>query len=96
MSPPAPTIERNGEIGLDPVSWTPHGWGGLERPRCRKVIGIIRRSSGGGWVRWFVKDSEELAQQFEPSAQAIRNWAKQVALDAGQRMDSLTTEDGRN
>jgi len=27
---------------------------------------------------------EELARQFEPSAQAIRNWVKQAALDAGR------------
>ena len=36
---------------------------------------------------------EELARQFEPSAQAIRNWVKQAALDAGQRTDGLTTEE---
>src|SRR3989454_2936948 len=36
---------------------------------------------------------EELARQFEPSAQAIRNWMKQAALDAGERMDGLTTEE---
>jgi transposase len=36
---------------------------------------------------------EELAHQFEPSAQAIRNWVKQAALDAGQRSDGLTTEE---
>ncbi len=36
---------------------------------------------------------EELARQFEPSAQAIRNWVKQAALDAGQRNDGLTTEE---
>jgi transposase len=36
---------------------------------------------------------EELAQQFEPSAQAIRNCVKQAALDAGQRRDGLTTEE---
>jgi transposase len=36
---------------------------------------------------------EELARQFEPSAQAIRNWMKQAALDAGQRTDGLTTEE---
>jgi len=34
---------------------------------------------------------EELARQFEPSAQAIRNWVKQAALDAGERTDDLTT-----
>ena len=36
---------------------------------------------------------EELARQFEPSAQAIRNWLKQAALDAGARTDGLTTEE---
>jgi transposase len=36
---------------------------------------------------------EELARQFEPSAQAIRNWVKQAALDADQRTDGLTTEE---
>jgi transposase len=36
---------------------------------------------------------EELARQFEPSAQAIRNWVKQAALDAGKRTDGLTTEE---
>ena len=36
---------------------------------------------------------EELAHQFEPSAQAIRNWVRQAAVDAGQRTDGLTTEE---
>ncbi len=36
---------------------------------------------------------EELARQFEPSAQAIRNWVKQAAVDAGERRDGLTTEE---
>ena len=36
---------------------------------------------------------EELARQFEPTAQAIRNWVKQAALDAGERTDGLTTEE---
>ena len=36
---------------------------------------------------------EELAREFEPSAQAIRNWVKQATLDAGQRTDGLTTEE---
>lgn len=36
---------------------------------------------------------EELARQFEPSAQAIRNWVKEAALDAGKRTDGLTTEE---
>jgi len=36
---------------------------------------------------------EELGRQFEPSAQAIRGWVKQAALDTGQRTDGLTTEE---
>jgi transposase len=36
---------------------------------------------------------EELARQFEPSAQAIRNWMKRAGLDAGERTDGLTTEE---
>jgi transposase len=36
---------------------------------------------------------EELARQFEPSAQAIRNWMRQAARDAGERTDGLTTEE---
>ena len=35
---------------------------------------------------------EELARQFEPSAQAIRNWIRQADRDSGRRPDGLTTE----
>lgn len=34
---------------------------------------------------------EELAREFEPSAQTIRNWVAQAARDAGQRTDGLTS-----
>src|SRR6266850_883890 len=43
-------------VGVDPVSWTPHGWGGKERPRCRGAIGRTRRSSGSGSSSWSAKD----------------------------------------
>jgi transposase len=33
----------------------------------------------------------ELAREFEPSANAIREWVKQAALDEGLRSDGLTT-----
>jgi len=33
---------------------------------------------------------EELARQFEPSAQAIRNWVRQADRDDGRRQDGLT------
>ncbi len=36
---------------------------------------------------------EELAREFEPSAQAIRNWVKQSDLDDGRRNDGMTTEE---
>jgi transposase len=34
---------------------------------------------------------DELAREFEPSANAIRQWLKQAALDEGLRSDGLTT-----
>jgi len=34
---------------------------------------------------------DELAQEFEPSAQTIRNWLAQAERDAGQRPDGLTS-----
>ena len=34
---------------------------------------------------------EELAKEFEPSAESIRNWLKQADLDEGRREDGLTT-----
>jgi transposase len=36
---------------------------------------------------------EELSREFEPSAQTIRNWARQADLDAGIRSDGLTTDE---
>ena len=35
------------------------------------------------------RSPDELAQEFEPTAQTIRNWIKQSELDHGQRQDSL-------
>lgn len=39
------------------------------------------------------RNPDELAEEFEPSAQAIRNWVKQADLDQGIRSDGLTTEE---
>ena len=36
---------------------------------------------------------EELAREFEPSAQAIRNWVRQSDLDDGRGSDGMTTEE---
>ncbi len=34
---------------------------------------------------------EELAREFEPTAQSISNWVAQADRDAGRRTDGLTT-----
>tara|TARA_Y100001933_G_scaffold149821_1_gene148273 strand:- start:5465 stop:5779 length:315 start_codon:yes stop_codon:yes gene_type:complete len=34
---------------------------------------------------------EELAHEFEPSAESIRNWVKQANRDGGRRHDGLTS-----
>jgi transposase len=36
---------------------------------------------------------EQLAAEFEPSAQAIRNWVRQAEIDEGTRTDGLKTEE---
>jgi transposase len=36
---------------------------------------------------------EELAREFEPTAQAIRNWVQQVDVDEGRREDGVTTSE---
>jgi transposase len=36
---------------------------------------------------------ESLAEQFEPTAQTIRNWLAQADRDAGERQDGLTTDE---
>jgi len=36
---------------------------------------------------------QELAKEFELSAQTIGNWVKQAELDSGRRDDGLTTEE---
>jgi transposase len=37
------------------------------------------------------RSPEELAQEFEPTAQTIYNWIAQADRDAGKRHDGLTT-----
>ena len=35
----------------------------------------------------------ELAAEFEPTAESIRNWVKQAEIDEGQRSDGLKTDE---
>jgi transposase len=37
------------------------------------------------------RSPEELAREFEPSAQSIRTWVRQADLDDGRRADGLTS-----
>ena len=39
------------------------------------------------------RSPEELAQEFEPTAQAIRNWVRQADRDEGLRHDGLPTNE---
>src|SRR5207244_6992678 len=47
---------------------------------------LVRRARGG-------RTPEALAQEYEPSAAAIRNWVRQAELDEGTRTDGLKTEE---
>lgn len=47
----------------------------------QQMVDLVRRG----------RDPEELSREFEPSAQAIRNWVRQSDLDEGRREDGLTT-----
>lgn len=37
-------------------------------------------------------DADDLAREYEPSAESIRNWVKQAECDVGERQDGLTTD----
>ncbi len=47
----------------------------------RQMVELVRAGRG----------PEELAREFEPSAQAIRTWVQQAERDGGQRDDGLTS-----
>ena len=47
----------------------------------RRMVELVR----GG------RSPESLAEEYEPSAQAIRNWVAQAERDEGTRNDGLTT-----
>lgn len=39
------------------------------------------------------RSATELAREFEPSAEAIRNWVRQADRDEGKRHDGLTSQE---
>ena len=61
-------------------------------PRTRRPYSAEFRQRMGELVR-AGRTPEDLAQKFEPSAGAIRNWVRQADRDDGTRQDGLTTEE---
>lgn len=49
----------------------------------RRILDLVRAG----------RTPESLSKEFKVSAQSIRNWDRQAALDAGRRTDGLTTEE---
>ena len=47
----------------------------------RRMVDLVRAG----------RTPESLGEEFEPSAQAIRNWLRQADRDEGRRTDGLTT-----
>ena len=47
----------------------------------RKLVELVRQG----------RTPEALSREYEPSAQAIRNWVAQADRDEGRRQDGLTT-----
>jgi transposase len=39
------------------------------------------------------RSPDSLAEEYEPSGQAIRNWIRQVERDEGKRQDGVTSEE---
>ena len=49
----------------------------------RRLIELVRAG----------RTPESLAKDFEPTAQAIRNWVRQADLDTGKRADGVTSDE---
>ncbi len=55
--------------------------GNLTRKNFQQILELVRVG----------RTPDELAKEFEPTAQTIRNWIKQADVDEGRRDDALTT-----
>ena len=61
-------------------------------PRTRAPYAAVFREQMVELVR-SGRTPGELAREFQPSAEAIRNWVAQAARDAGKRTDGLGREE---
>ena len=59
-------------------------------PRSRPRYPAEYRKQRVDLVR-FGRSPDQLAREFEPSAQSIRNWVARADRDEGRRADGLTT-----
>jgi hypothetical protein len=75
-------------------------WGERKReePQCQERIHHMKRNTGVELSSWRARgvSINELAREFEPSANAIREWVKQAELDEGQRSDGPPRANGMN
>jgi hypothetical protein len=78
---------------VDPVSWTPEHLCSRSL-RWRRQDHPTHRNSVARWSSWYAPAArpEELAHEFEPTAQSIRNWRVSrpwaVSLEDGRRKSS--------
>jgi len=61
--------------------------GGTEDAKDKTAVSTIVELVRAG------RSPEELAREFEPSSQSIRDWVKQAERDEGRRSDGLTTSE---
>ena len=57
---------------------------------CPLCAGVPAPDGGVGGAG---RSPDDLAKEFEPTAQSIRNWVAQAERDAGRRLDGLTSEE---
>jgi transposase len=62
---------------------------------CQEHVHHIHKNSEIGFVELARKGRKpsELAEEFEPTEQTIRNWLKQADRDDGKRADRLSTDE---
>jgi transposase len=61
-------------------------------PRTHRAYALEYRRQMVGLAR-AGRNLSELAREFEPTVETIRQWVKQTALDEGLRSDGLTTSE---
>jgi transposase len=84
------TVPSNRGVGVDPVWWTPLKliFEVSNAPLPNRISAGVPAPDGRSG-----RTPEELAREFEPTAQSISTWVKQAEWDAGKRTDGLTSAD---